>query len=176
MSATAASVPERVRWLVRALDVAPGDRLLEIGCGRGAAVALLCDRLVTGTVTAIDRSPTMVAAAAERNAAHVASGRAVLRVASLADADLDGAPFDTVFAINVNLFWLRPAAAELAVVRRVLKPAGALHLCYEPPTPDRVAPIADRLTTALAAAGFTTTVTRSGRLLGVVARQPWWSS
>jgi hypothetical protein len=44
-------VPERVAWAVEMLDLAPDDRLLEIGCGAGRAVSLICARLDTGTIT-----------------------------------------------------------------------------------------------------------------------------
>jgi hypothetical protein len=49
-------VAERFRWAVETLDPAPSDRLLEIGCGPGVAVSLICETLSTGTITAIDRS------------------------------------------------------------------------------------------------------------------------
>ncbi|WP_175647367.1 class I SAM-dependent methyltransferase [Streptomyces cyaneochromogenes] len=101
------SVPERLTWAVRNLDPAPGDRVLEIGCGRGVAVALLCERPASGTVTAIDRSDTAVEAARRRNAESVAAGRAVIRVAALEEAEFPDASFEGTLAVNVNLFWMR---------------------------------------------------------------------
>jgi trans-aconitate methyltransferase len=59
----------------------PDDQLLEIGCGPGVAVSLVCERLAGGRIVAVDRSPTAIERAARRNAEHVASGRAVLRAA-----------------------------------------------------------------------------------------------
>src|SRR5919109_3459863 len=100
----ARAVPERLRWAVELLDVAPDDELLEIGCGRGVAVELICAKLDRGKITAIDRSATMTAAAEQRNAEHVAAGRALIRTTDLAAADLPRGAFDKVFAINVNLF------------------------------------------------------------------------
>ncbi|HEX3211952.1 MAG TPA: methyltransferase domain-containing protein, partial [Actinomycetota bacterium] len=79
------AVPERIRWAVQVLDPAPGDQLLEIGCGPGVAVAAVCQRLRDGRVVAIDRSATAIARATRRNADCIASGRAVLRAVALED-------------------------------------------------------------------------------------------
>jgi SAM-dependent methyltransferase len=152
------SVPERLSWAVERLDLAPGDRVLEIGCGPGVAVALVCERLTSGTVTAIDRSGTAVEAARRRNATAVAAGRAALRRAALEEADFPDGAFDKIFAVNVNLFWVRSPAAELAALRRWLAPGGALSLCWEPPDTRRAEEIAGKVEAALAAAGFCTQV------------------
>jgi SAM-dependent methyltransferase len=129
------AVPERIRWAVETLDPGPEDRLLEIGCGPGVAVAAVCERLAGGQLVAIDRSATAIARATRRNQAQVAAGRAVLLAAALEDlrpADVlgGGRRFDKVFAMNVNLFWVRSPARALALVRELLDPAGALYLFY----------------------------------------------
>lgn len=132
---SAVKVPARLRWAVDVLGARPGERILEIGCGRGVAIELLCERLDGGRVVGIDRSPAAIAAAEARNQAHVRSGRVRLLNAALADASFDEHErFDRVFAVNVNAFWLDPAK-ELAAVRRVLAPGARLHLFYEPPSP-----------------------------------------
>ncbi|MFF5978315.1 class I SAM-dependent methyltransferase [Streptomyces olindensis] len=164
----AIDAPERLRWAVRVLDPAPGDRVLEIGCGRGVAVALLSDRLTTGTVTAVDRSATAVAAARRRNGEAVAAGRAAFHVLSLEDADFAPGSFDKVLAVNVNLFWTRPADADLTALRRWLAPGGLLCLCWEPPDERRAAEIAGVVERAVAAHGFATRAVRDGGLVAVL--------
>jgi SAM-dependent methyltransferase len=169
------SVPEHVRWAVELLDPGPGDRLLEIGCGPGVSVALICQRLTGGRIVAIDRSATAIARANKRNASHVAAGKAVLRRVALEDlhpADVlaGGERFDKVLAVNVNLFWVRSPAAELALVRRLLRPDGALYLCYGyggRPLAGRVAGV---LSGHLTGHGFAVEVSRGPGMLGVVAK------
>lgn len=70
-------VPDRISWAVELLDIAPDDQILEFGCGPGVAVRLVGDRLDTGCITAIDRSATAVQRTRDRNADHIAAGRAV---------------------------------------------------------------------------------------------------
>src|SRR3712207_2960700 len=102
---------ERFLWAVEVLAPDPADRVLEVGCGHGVAVSLVCERLTSGRIVAIDRSAKMIEIAARRNREHVAAGRAVLQTAALADADLGDERFDKVFAFNVAPFWLQPEEA-----------------------------------------------------------------
>jgi cyclopropane fatty-acyl-phospholipid synthase-like methyltransferase len=43
----AGKASERFVWALDTLEVGPADRLLEIGCGHGVAVSLVCERLKT---------------------------------------------------------------------------------------------------------------------------------
>lgn len=143
--------PARIAWAVERLDLTPGDRVLEIGCGRGAATRLICE--AGAVVTGLDRSATAIEAAVTRNADLFAAGRASFHTTALETTDPGSARFDRILAVNVNLFWL-DASRGLATVRRLLAPAGRLHLVYDPPSPDRVEAIAAKLARNLAAAGF----------------------
>src|SRR3954463_14265811 len=115
----------RFVWAIDTLGVRPADRLLEIGCGHGVAVSLVCERLTTGTITGIDRSPKMIEMATRRNREHVDAGRAVREAVALEDADLGAHRFDKVFAFNVAPFWQKPQAA-FAAVREHLARDGAV--------------------------------------------------
>jgi cyclopropane fatty-acyl-phospholipid synthase-like methyltransferase len=152
------------------LAIEPEDRLLEIGCGGGASVSLICERLEGGTITAIDRSPLQVERATRRNAAHIAAGKATIRVADIADVEHEDEPFSKVFAINVNVFWVEPAAKELERIAQLLEPSGALHLFYEPPGAAKAEAIRNKLLASMSVAGFESTAESAPYLLTVVAR------
>jgi SAM-dependent methyltransferase len=168
------TIPERVLWAVELLAVEPDDRLLEIGCGPGVAISLIAERLAGGTITAIDRSAAAVERARWRNAAHVESGTVAIRRAALEELDPAGARYDKVFAVNVNVFWVRDAGPELDLIRRLLAPDGSLFLIYgSPPGGAGATPIADTVLTALATHGFEPaqlTPPEGSPLLGFVAR------
>ncbi|HEX5598698.1 MAG TPA: class I SAM-dependent methyltransferase [Micromonosporaceae bacterium] len=151
---TETGIPERLRWAVDALAVAPTDHVLEIGCGGGAAISLICDRLTSGRITAIDRSAKMIERAARRNADHVAVGRASLQVAALADVDFGDELFDKILAVNVNLFWTQPATRELDLIRRLLRPGGSFCLCYAPPNRAKAAELSEKLARVITTNGF----------------------
>ena len=119
---------ERLRKIVDELDIRPGDRVLEIGCGHGVAATLVCERLgESGRMTAIDRSPKMIDAAARRNAAYVETGVAEFLVMDLEQLDLGDRRFDKAFAARVGLFHRDPARAR-ALVEPWLAPGGTLRL------------------------------------------------
>jgi protein-L-isoaspartate O-methyltransferase len=125
--------PERVVWAVKQLAVAPADDILEVGCGPGHAVALVCPGLVRGTVTAIDRSELQVEKARALNRRFMEQGRARIEVTTLSDAPAALARrFSKVFAINVNAFWTEPES--ISTLRELLRPGGRVYLVYEPPS------------------------------------------
>ena len=146
---------ERLVWAVDTLALDPADRVLEVGCGHGVAVSLVCERLTSGRITAIDRSRKMIEMAARRNRANIAEGRAVLKTAALEEADLGDERFDTVFAFNVAPFWLQPKEA-LGIVRQHLAPDGAVYLFWDArhTDPGRPHDLADRLSEKIVLAGF----------------------
>ncbi|MDQ3792289.1 MAG: class I SAM-dependent methyltransferase [Actinomycetota bacterium] len=124
---------ERLRSVVEQLDIRPGDRVLEIGCGHGVAATFVCERLEGGHLTAIDRSAKMIRAAARRNVAYVEAGKAEFLVATLEDFDLGDRRFDKIFAVRVGLFHREPERAR-GLAERWLAPGGALFVFFDPPS------------------------------------------
>jgi SAM-dependent methyltransferase len=151
----AGKASERFIWAVDTLEVRPAERLLEVGCGHGVAVSLVCERLTTGTITAIDRSPKMVEMATRRNRAHVDAGRAVLEAIALEDADLGNQRFDKIFAFNVAPFWLQPKKA-FGAVREHLARDGAVYLFWDARhfAPEGARDLGNELTDRLREGGF----------------------
>jgi SAM-dependent methyltransferase len=150
---TDVTVPHRIAWAVERLAIRGGERVLEIGCGRGVAAGLICGSQADCRVLGIDRSPTAIRTAEARNQEHLTHGR--LRLVQVALEDFDPGPerFDVIFAINVNLFWI-DAGRGLDACRRALGPSGTLHLIFEPPSGDRRADVETRLGTRLGDAGW----------------------
>ncbi len=172
MSSGGRPIPDRIRWAVETLAVEPGERLLEIGGGPGVAASLVCERLDHGTLLLIDRSATAIERARRRNLEHVESGRLALEAVDIADFDPGNARFDTVFAVNVNVFWTTPAREELARIRKALADAGRLFLFYETPSASGARRVVERVADALRANGYPEhqRFSRSATLVGCMAR------
>jgi len=145
---------ERFTWAVETLAVAPSDRVLEIGCGQGVAVSLICPALSGGTIVGIDRSQAMIEQARRRNRDDVRDGKAAFAAVALGDASFAGDTFDKAFAINVRLF-RADAAREADVLRRTLAPQGLLYLFQQHPSERRTHLVTEELATALEGNGFT---------------------
>src|SRR4051794_41970869 len=99
-----AALSPRLAAVVDALPLQPDSRVLEIGCGPGAAARAVAERLVTGHVLAIDRSAKAVAQAAMAASPQIASGR--LRLRQGAGGDLvfppPGEPVDGIFPVPLG--------------------------------------------------------------------------
>lgn len=122
----------RYEWAAKILDVSPDDRILEIGCGRGQTARLVAEKLSTGKITAIDRSITMAAAAANANQSFIESGVCEVINVDLATAELPESTFDKIFVFNINAFWMDPAD-EFGIIRRLLAANGRFYLFHQPP-------------------------------------------
>jgi SAM-dependent methyltransferase len=123
----------RLAAIVDALPIAPQARVLEIGCGPGAAARGVAARLDGGHVVAIDRSAMAVAQARAGGAAEIAAGRLSVRQAAAEDFVLEPgeAPFDIVFAVRVGaLDGRHPEAGRRAWARiaAALAPGGRVFV------------------------------------------------
>lgn len=112
------------RDVLASAGVAPGMRVLDIGCGAGD-VSLAASAIVgpTGSVLGVDRDPEAVARAGRR-VAHAGVGNASFRVADLS-GDLPEGPFDAVVGRLVLMYSPDPAAL-LRRLRTLLVPGGIL--------------------------------------------------
>ena len=141
-------IPERYIWAADLLDVQPSDNILEIGCGYGHLVGLVCERLKTGRIIAIDRSDTMVQAALGRNRQYIDYGKAEILHQDLLGSELPPAAFDKVLLFNINAFWMDPVS-ELSEVKRMLRSDGEFFIFHQPPPGHEIDEFVDRFSSNL---------------------------
>ncbi len=112
--------------LVDALAPQPGERALDIGCGRGAVAGLLARAVLpSGTLDAIDLSPAMVEHTETLLRADGFDAR--VQVMDAVDPHLPTGSFDLV-ASSLVLFFLPDPAAALARWVALLAPGGRIGL------------------------------------------------
>lgn len=117
----ATELSPRLAAIVAALPLQPGLRVLEIGCGPGAAARVVARRIGAGHVLGIDRSGKAIAQARALSAAELASGHLSLRHVAVEDFVLvDGEPpFDLAFAVRVGALDGRHPEAEQRARERI---------------------------------------------------------
>ena len=104
--------------LVDLLQPAPGERILDLGCGTGVLAQRIADQ--GASITGIDRSAAMV------DKARRGYPDLDFRVMSATDFHFDQ-PFDAIFS-NATLHWVTDAAAAVRQIYENLKPGGRLVL------------------------------------------------
>jgi arsenite methyltransferase len=110
-----------------ALNVAPGERVLEVGFGGGVGLAMLLAHEPSAVLSGVEVSPEMLRRCQRRFGDKVQLAQGSVERLPYADA-----AFDKLFGVNVCYFWpdLSRALQEL---RRVLSPGGLLVLGIRPP-------------------------------------------
>jgi ubiquinone/menaquinone biosynthesis C-methylase UbiE len=112
-------------WTLSLLDIAPGDRVLEIGFGAGRALELVGQQASHGYIAGIDVSRTMLSSARRRNATAVAAGRMLLLQGDVAFLPFAGEQFDKILSIHTFYFWPEPLQT-MRQLFRLLRPGGKL--------------------------------------------------
>jgi SAM-dependent methyltransferase len=153
----------RSLWAVELLDVRPADRVLELGCGPGVALAALATRATGGLVVGVDHSRVMIRQARRRNRSAVRAGRVRLIQSPVEALSLGEESFDAALAVNTLGMWPEPAL-RLREIARLLRPGGRIALVSQPrcsgATAATSAAAADELAGLLAEAGFDRVETR----------------
>jgi SAM-dependent methyltransferase len=115
------------RELVERCAPHPGDQVLDLGCGLGAAALPAAERVgATGRVLAIDLSERMVEGLRAR-AAHLPQLEA--RVGDAEDPDVEPGRWDVVQA-SLVLFFLPDVTSAVRRYRRLLRPDGRLAFSW----------------------------------------------
>ncbi|GIJ23739.1 class I SAM-dependent methyltransferase [Micromonospora lutea] len=166
--------------LVRQADLRPGERVLDVGCGRGAVLFPAAHAVgPTGHVTGIDLAPAMIALTAE-DVARAGLDHVDVRVDDAQQPDFPPRSFDAVLA-GLVVFLLPEPQQALRAYARLVRPSGrvvistfgvqdpafvaatdalAAHLPTEEPRPTRPAgPFADEqaITATMTGAGLAVT-------------------
>ena len=110
--------------LVREVGPSPGQRVLDVGCGRGAALIPLAEAVTaSGTAIGIDVSPRMVELC--REAVSAAGVAAEVSVADATEPGLPAESFDAVVS-SLVLFFLPDPEAALRSWRTLLVDGGTV--------------------------------------------------
>lgn len=116
--------PRSNKRLVRFAQLGPGDHVLDIGCGPGAAVRRAARIAVAGSATGVDASPSMVAIARRRSKT---VPNAAFEVGAAEALPFEDQRFSHVWSIHAFHHWNDPDAG-LAECWRVLAPGGTAFM------------------------------------------------
>jgi len=111
---------------LNALELQPGERVLEVGFGTGNEIYDLADKVgATGQVAGIDISRGMLRVALRKQAEKKTVSPLDLRLADARQLPFDAGTFDAVYStFTLELFPASDIPLVLAEVMRVLKPGG----------------------------------------------------
>jgi SAM-dependent methyltransferase len=124
---------KRLAGIVDALPLYKGIRVLEIGCGPGAAARAIAERIGDGHILAIDRSLKAILQATKNSKEEMVTGRLSFRQVAIENFILEKEEplYDLAFAIRVGALDGRHPAIEqkaLAKIANALTKKGKLFI------------------------------------------------
>lgn len=107
------------------------DYVLDIGCGGGANVKRLSERLPYANVVGVDISPLAIEKSREYNAKLIEEGRVTIDAGEASDLNqFANSTFDLVTAFETIYFW-KDVRGALEEIKRLLIPGGTVVICNE---------------------------------------------
>ena len=122
------AVPARIGWMTGLLDPQPGERIVDLGCGTGDALAMIADRWEADLV-GIDSSVGGLRVAARTLHARQGGSRLLVRADLSESVPLAEASVDRALCHNVLEFLADPDAF-IDEVYRVVRPGGRFVLSH----------------------------------------------
>jgi SAM-dependent methyltransferase len=122
------AVPGRIQWMTGMLGPQPGERIIDLGCGTGDALAMIAGQLPADLV-GIDASAAALRAAAGTLTALPGGSRLLIQADLSHPIPLADASIDRALCHNV-LEFLADRDAFLEEVHRVLRPGGRFVLSH----------------------------------------------
>jgi len=114
---------------------APGERVIDVGCGGGATTIRIAEAVgPQGSATGLDISPALIAEAGRR-AGTLGIANAAFACADAAAAMPEGAPFDRLSSRFGSMFFPDPRAA-FANLHAMLRPGGRIDLAVWAEAPE----------------------------------------
>jgi cyclopropane fatty-acyl-phospholipid synthase-like methyltransferase len=146
---------KRFLWAHSLMDIKPADHILEVGCGAGLLLEIMAASIETGSITAVDKSASMIRQASKRNQSFIGKKKITLIEGAFTDVKLPEGKYDKIVAFNVSAFFLKDPVNELKRVRLLLKKGGQFFLFYQPAGNNHQA-LAEKAAVILQQHGFST--------------------
>lgn len=118
------------QWGFSNISAEPDAKVLDVGCGGGANIAIWLDKCRNGHVTGLDYSEISVAESQKLNVAAIKQGKCRVLQGDVSSIPFSDEVFDYVSAFETVYFWpgLKKCFSE---VNRVLKSGGTFLICNE---------------------------------------------
>ncbi|RUO26526.1 SAM-dependent methyltransferase [Aliidiomarina minuta] len=114
---------------IELLQIASGDKVLEIGPGNGAFAADIVGSAEEVIYTGLDWSADMVAQASQLNSELLAQGSVNFQSGSSDKLPFEPGTFNKILTVHTLYFWEHPAD-HLSEIRRVLQPDGLFCIAF----------------------------------------------
>ena len=114
-------------WALSYWEIQEDDRVLDIGCGGGATLHRMAEKVTSGHVTGVDYSDVSVETSRRNNEKNIKSGKMDVLEGSVENLPFADDSFDKIITVESFYFWPDPQE-NLKEVRRVLKEGGTFLL------------------------------------------------